>query len=510
VTAARFTADGQTIAFSAAWDGGPRQVYTTRLEFLEPRSIGLQDASLLSVSSRGEIAAILSGQTEMHLQVLGTLSELPLSGGAPREVLTDTRLADWIPGDKGLAVVRRFGNKERLEFPAGHVVYETQGWIGWPRVAPAGDRVALFDHEFFPDDRGSVAVVDRAGKKSTLSSGWETEEGLAWSADGREIWFSAAKAGTALDLNAVTLDRRQRLVARVPGGLVVHDIFRDGRVLLSRDSIRDSLLCRPEGEAVERDLSWLDWSFPADLSPDGKTIVFSEQGLESGPHYSACLRKTDGSPVVRLGEGFPLAFSPDGKWVVSNLPTSPNQLVLLPTGPGELRKLERGPIVTYLGASFFPDGKRLLLCGDGAGGPGLYVQPIPDGQPRRIGDGVFSFSNPISPDGKSLAVYDKERRLVIVPADGGAGRALPGFVEGDDLLRWSQDGAIFVAHGDVPARIFRVDAVTGTRTLWRTLMPADPAGVDTLRPITITPNGESYAYGCSRTLSELFLAEGLK
>jgi Tol biopolymer transport system component len=183
---------------------------------------------------------------------------------------------------------------------------------------------------------------------------------------------------------------------------------------------------------------------------------------------------------------------------------------LLPTGPGETRKLERGPISTYVGASFFPDGKRLILSGDAGGRPGLYVQQIPDGQPRRIGDGVFSFSNPISPDGKSLAVYDKEHRLVVVPADGGEGRVLPGVAEGDDFLRWSQDGAIFVAQGDVPAKIFRLDAITGTRTLWKTLVPADPAGVDSLRPIAITPDGKSYAYGCSRVLSELYLAEGLK
>ena len=215
------------------------------------------------------------------------------------------------------------GNKDRLEFPVGKVLYETSGWIGWPRVSPAGDRIAFADHEVWPDDRGSLAVVDLAGKKRILSTGWETIEGIAWSPGGKEIWFTAARAGVARDLYGVDLDGRQRLIARVPGGFVIQDVFRDGRALLMRDTERLSIWGLAPGETKERDLSWLEWSFPGDLSPDGKHLLLSEQGLGGGSLYLACMRGTDGSPVVRLGEGFAAEFSPDGKWALIGRPFQP-------------------------------------------------------------------------------------------------------------------------------------------------------------------------------------------
>ena len=42
------------------------------------------------------------------------------------------------------------------------------------------------------------------------------------------------------------------------------------------------------------------------------------------------------------------------------------------------------------------------------------------------------------------------------------------------------------------------------------LMPADPAGVATIGPILITPDGKTYVYGFHRTLADLYLVEGLK
>jgi eukaryotic-like serine/threonine-protein kinase len=510
IPAARFAPDGQTIVFAASWDGAPLELYSTRLEFPESKPLGFSNADLLALSSQGELAMIQGGEQQGHQMTFGTVSQTALSGGAPREVLERVRQADWSPGGRDLAVVHNVGDKDRLEFPIGKLLYETSGWIGWPRVSPAGDRIALADHEVWPDDRGSVAVVDLAGKKRTLSTGWETIEGIAWRPDGREIWFTAAQAGVARDLYAVDLEGRQRLIARVPGGFLLQDVFRDGRVLLTRDTERVLIWGLAPGETKERDLSWLEWSFPGDISPDGRLLLLSEQGLGGGNHYLACIRKTDGSPVVRLGDGFATEFSPDGRWVVSDVPSTPDQLVLLPTGPGEIKKLDRGSINNYIGAGFYPDGKRLLLCAREPNGSGLYVQEIPDGKPRRIGDGYFDFAHPFSPDGKTLAVQDKDRRIVLVPAEGGSGRPLSGSVQGDTPIRWSADGAVYVRHGDVPVEVFRVDATTGKRTLWKTLAPADLAGVEELPAIELTADGKAYAYGASRVLSDLYIAEGLK
>jgi eukaryotic-like serine/threonine-protein kinase len=499
---------------SAAWDGGPLELSSTRLEFPESRPLGLASgAALLSVSSRGELAIITGGQPLPHGMVRGTVSQVALAGGAPREIAENVLFADWSPDGQGLAVVRTGDGRSRLEFPVGKVLYETSGgWIAHARVSPRGDRIAFFEHPVFPDDRGSVAVVDLSGKMHTLSSGWESEQGLAWSPDGDEVFFTAAQAGIARDLYAANLSGRLRLVARVPGGMILQDIFRDGRVLVTRSIERLSALYLAPGETRERDLSWLDWSFPVDFSPDGKTLLFSEQGRGGGPHYTACLRKTDGSPVVRLGEGFSWEFSPDGKWVLTAVSTSPEQLLLLPTGPGEPRRLERGTIRNYIWANFFPDGRRVLICGaEASGPPGLYLQDLSGGKPRRIADGLFITSaHMVSPDGKSIAAVDGARRLVLLPAEGGSPRPLPGSTQGDIPLRWADGDALFISRGSAPAEIFRVDVTTGRRQPWRTVAPADPAGVRSLRPIVLSADGKSLIYACNRVLSDLYIVEGLK
>ena len=58
--------------------------------------------------------------------------------------------------------------------------------------------------------------------------------GLVWTPDGQEIWFTASELGLFHYISAVTLNKQQRLVTRVPGSLVIFDIWKDGRVLLAR------------------------------------------------------------------------------------------------------------------------------------------------------------------------------------------------------------------------------------------------------------------------------------
>lgn len=98
-------------------------------------------------------------------------------------------------------------------------------------------------------------------------------------------------------------------------------------------------------KAGDRNLSWLNTSHARALSQDGQTLLFSETAL--GPNYAVCLRKTDGSPVLRLGEGWPADLSADGKWVLAVVQSLPPKLLIYPTGAGETRQLERGAIEHY-------------------------------------------------------------------------------------------------------------------------------------------------------------------
>ncbi|HEY3125329.1 MAG TPA: WD40 repeat domain-containing serine/threonine protein kinase, partial [Thermoanaerobaculia bacterium] len=361
VSSARFAPDGQTVFYAASWDGAEKpQLFSTRVENPASLRLGLPDGHVESISRSGEmliLSNVVFGGGWTHR---GTLSSAPLSGAAARDLLEDVAEADWSPDGRSLALVRAPQWRYRLEFPAGKVLYETTGWISHPRLSPRGDAVAFLDHPIFGDDHGAVAIVDQSGKKTTLSTGWDSTQGLAWSASGDEIWFTASTPRNAL--YAVTRSGRRRLIVSSHGNLTLQDISKDGRVLIDCANERVGLLGLSAADARERDLSGLDWSRGPILSEDGKTLVFSELGAGGGVGYSVYLRRMDGSPAVRLGEGEALALSPDGKWVLAALVrSSPVSLVLFPSGAGEARPLPKDSINHESGprgvASFFPDGR---------------------------------------------------------------------------------------------------------------------------------------------------------
>ncbi|MCM3877691.1 MAG: serine/threonine-protein kinase, partial [Thermoanaerobaculia bacterium] len=334
---ALFAPDGQTILYSAAWDGRPFEVFINRPESPESRPFGLPPAELLSISSTGEMAVILNPRRSAAFTKTGRLARISIAGGAPRDILDDVQWADWSPDGKDLAIVRDAGAKNRLEYPIGKTLFDTAGWISHPRVSPAGDRVAFLDHPFPSDDGGRVAVVDREGKKVTLTPLYATTQGLAWGPDGREIWYTAAEGGFNRAVHAVTLSGKTRLIGRVPGISTLLDISRDGRVLMTNESDRLGILGRGPGDEKERELSWLDYSLITDITPDGRRILITESGEGGGPAYSAYLRAFDGAPAVRIGDGSTEAFSPDGAWAASVTHTATPQIVLLPTSVGEPR-----------------------------------------------------------------------------------------------------------------------------------------------------------------------------
>ena len=518
IRAARFSPDGQTIVYSAAWQGNPVEVFTARLDAPESRSVGLSQTQLLAVSSASEMGLLLRSRPAGTWVSIGTLARAPLAGGAPREVLDDIQWADWSPDGNSLAVVRDASGRNRLEYPIGNVLYVTSGWISHPRVSPKGDWIAFLDHPISGDDGGSVAVVSSDGKKKALASGFYTTQGLAWSPDGKEVWFTGSRVGANRALYAVSLSGHERLVSTMPGTLTLLDIWRDGRILLIRASWRRELLGSSGGK--ELDLSWLDYSYPADLSQDGETILFDEEGEGGGTYgkgglwaYTVYLRKTDGSPAVRLGEGAAVALSRDQKWAIAQPEGSPAQLTLLPTGAGESRPLTHDGI-NHVWARWFPEGNRILFSGNEPDhGVRLYVQDVTGGKPQAITpEGVNESAFVISPNRELVAAVGPDKKGYLYPISGGEARPIPGLATGEEPVEWTADGhALYIYRpGELPAKVYRLDLATGERTLWRQLMPSDPAGVERIGPIRMTPDGKTYVYGYHRTLADLYLVEGLK
>src|SRR5664279_5141676 len=212
IRSARFAPDGQTILYSAAWQGNPGEMFAARQGTVESRSLGLGRAELLAVSSTGEMALSLDSHPAGTWVNVGTLARAPLAGGAPRPILEDVEWADWAPDGNSLAVVHNVRGRDRLEYPIGKVLYETSGgWISYPRVSPKGDYVAFVDHPNQGDDGGSVSVVDLSGKKKKLTRDWYGTGGLAWSPNGQEVWLTASELGVDHYLSAVSMEGKERL-----------------------------------------------------------------------------------------------------------------------------------------------------------------------------------------------------------------------------------------------------------------------------------------------------------
>jgi dipeptidyl aminopeptidase/acylaminoacyl peptidase len=228
------------------------------------------------------------------------------------------------------------------------------------------------------------------------------------------------------------------------------------------------------------------------------------------------MRDASGSPAVRLGEGTAGPLSPDGRWAVAIVPSSPPSLTLLPTGPGQARTLDRGPLVSYQAVSFFPDGQRLLLAANEEGKPvRLYVQSVESGAPRAVSGAGFRITtstDAVSPDGRVAAVIDGEDRVLLFPLDGADPAPVPGLEPGDIPMRWSADGrSLFVfRYDEQPARIRRIDLDSRSRAAVAQIAPPDPAGIESFVSAQVTPDGRSWVYSFFQYRNDLHLVTGLR
>ena len=443
----------------------------------------------------------------------GRLAATSIAGGvAPREILEDVQWADWSPDGKEMALVRDVGGRVRLEYPVGKSIFETAGWISHPRISPRGDEVAFCNHGTPGDDSGDVLLVDRSGKSRTIAGSYETVQGLAWTPSGR-IWFTAAETGSNRALYDVTRSGNARLIARVTGSMTLHDVARDGRVLITHDTGRQGVLGLGPTDTKERDLTWLDFSSPRDLSRDGSLMLFDESGEGGGPGYSVYIRKTDGSPATRLGGGAAQALSPDGKWALSWVNPSDPEMVLYPTGVGEPKRLPKAGLKLQ-GGDWLPDGKQLLLTASEPGrGARLYVLDLAGGKPRAISpEGYRSIRHGVSPDGAFAVAIGPDQRYYVYPIRGGEPQPIPGVVPRDRIECWTADGRNLVVHrrGELPSRVYKLDVSTGKKELWKELMPLDTAGLGDVGGVVLARDGKSYVYGAGWILSDLYLVEGLK
>ncbi len=170
ISTGRFVPESQAVVYGASWEGQPLELFMTQVGAAGSRSLDLGATDVLSISRDGELAVSIGRRFVAGWETSGTLARVSLSGGAPRVLLENVHEADWGPDGESLAVARLVDGRYRLEYPIGEVLFESDGWIGWMRVSPDGQRIAFVDHPVRGDNVGTVTLVDLQGNLTTTDN----------------------------------------------------------------------------------------------------------------------------------------------------------------------------------------------------------------------------------------------------------------------------------------------------------------------------------------------------
>jgi len=275
------------------------------------------------------------------------------------------------------------------------------------------------------------------------------------------------------------------------------------------------MYARLPNENRDLPIDWLGTSFPADLSADGKMLLFSQYGEAGGANYEVYLRKLDGSLPVRLGEGDAAALSPDGQWAAGVLSSKPSRIVLLPTGAGSPSILPASGINhQQTGIRWLPDSHRLLLVGNEPGhGSRLWLQDAAGGSPQPFTpEGVSFQGDCLSPDGKLVAAKGPGGIWRLYTLSGKVEGEIPGMTAEMRVVRWNTDGErLLVMTTDLATvHLEEINVRNGERTPWKELGSADPAGVSEITQVLVAADGQTVVYGQNRKIRTLHIAKGLR
>jgi hypothetical protein len=510
ISGARFASGGQSVVYSATDDRNEMEVW--RLDLADsPRSqsLGYRRAEVLA-TRKGELALSAEPRFVGGEHVVGQLMIASIVAGGPRhELMADAEGADWDASGEQLAAVfsAGMGGEGRLEYPIGRPLYTARS-IRCPRVSRDGRHIAFLEDRSGAGIGGRVAMVDLEGRFTALTEDFRNVRGLAWSAEGDEIWFTAGAWRSNRSLRAVSRGGGGvREVLATPSSLTLWDIAADGRVLLTRDEETRGVMGLSPGASGERDLSYHDSSGLASLSPNGRWILLGDQ-------FGLYIRATDdSSPLTDLGLLQAYGDDVNDERTVVATAAGGSQLVVLPWGTSLPRTMPAHGISAYYGAVLFPDGRRVLFNGSlGKEDIRGFVQDVDGGPPRPLTPpGTKALA--ISPDGGWVAATRPNPGIWLYPVSGSESpRPVPGSKEDDRPAGWSADGkALWVFRRDeVPASVFRLDLASGQRQLWKTLIPPDRVGVYSVIQFKTTPAGDGYFYGYTRVLSQLYVAHALR
>ncbi len=506
---ARFTKDGASVIYGGQFNNDPMEIYSVRIGVLQPVKVDTPSAALFAVST-GDEMAVGTEPVYGSNYLMGTLSVVPVTGGAPRPLLKGVSSASYTEDGKAMAATQCLVSKCTLEYPLGKKLYESNGYLDCARLSVDGKSVGFLEHPILGDDRGWVAVVDTAGKVKKLTGELESVEGLAWSNDGKELWYTAAMTGGSKTLYGVNLDGKVRTILGMPTAARLQDVGPNGRVLIAQEA-GDFTISATDATGKETPhLELYNGSVLNDISPDGKAVLFTEVGGSVGTLYMVAYRKTDGSPALTLGPGGIPRLSPDGQSVAAMILKSPPEVVIYPIGAGETRTYPLKNLVTARGVQWFADGKRLTIVGAEAGkGRRSYVLDLGSGELKPLGPDGFKVWA-VAHDGKRIVGVVGAKPVIFDTETGKLEPAL-GIVPEDDVFRWTRDDRGVLASASAPGALSvdRVDVATGKRTTLIKLEEKDKGGL-LEDELMLAEDEKSYATFRVTRMNTLWMAEGVK
>jgi eukaryotic-like serine/threonine-protein kinase len=518
VSAGRFSPDGRVV-YGAAWEAEPEEIFTHAPGTSDAQSLGVPGAHLLSVASQGELAVLLRpvGVGNRITTRGGTLALVPGVGGVAREVSENIVFADWSPTGE-LAVVRSVEGKRQLEYPLGTPLFESTGYIGFPRVSPAGNAVAFWN--YLPDDPApnELVLVDRQGAIRRLLD-VKQMNGLAWAPNGEEVWFTNDAA-----IWASPLSGGRRLVYQGVTNMALEDISRDGKVLVNIEDERAEIGFVPPGQQREVELPWLKTNYLGAISDDGRRVLFTSSVNKKSVTY---VRPTDGSPPLKLGPGIGLAFSPDEKWVLMRTTEDSSVLSILPVGVGVSKKPSVEGL-NFSAAQWLRDGKRLVVNAQRKGEKQfrLFVVPLEGGAPIPLSDApLVSGVLEVSRDDRFAAAVRFDGTLTLYPLDRSPPIPLPDLMKSCVPVGWTSDGQLWVrapsnqlvelarnnpnASRGFSGHLLRYDIPSRRVVEERAFAPDDLTGLTAIGNVHITPDSRAIAFTTRRSLGYLYLLDGL-
>lgn len=505
VSNARFTADGKHILYSAEWNGAPSRLLLLSTDGRDSRDLNLPNVRL-EATSKSRDAEILIRRMDGDISRLETAS---FSGAAPRRFPDDVRDADLGPNGK-LCLVRAEGSTYRVEYPAGHRIYQSSTWINDARVSPDGKQVAFAEHPILSDDAGQVVLVDaETGKSHVLSGGWESLAGLAWNGSKREIWFTAAHSGVERSLMAVTLDGRTRLVAQSPGGMQLRDIGPSGKILINRSNQHMAMFSGTLPEVSEQNISWLDWSHPVAISADGKTILFDESGAGGGNGYSTFVYSPHTQSPQRIGSGRAMDLSEDGRWALTQNATDASKLNLVSI---ETRRSQpvAGHGFVYHWSKFLPDAREILAGGNFPGQPpAIYREHLPDGAPALVNSDLEFDEAVVDPTGKLAIGMSQKCQIGVLDLTNGHARTIKTNRMAYPALFINERQALTRRMENKTIVLDFLDLGSGELSAYRQIQPVDTTGIAHTFPIRVARNLQKYVYSRVEDYSDLFIISGL-